>query len=322
MLACSAALEVFSVACKQTMIAVPLSLAFFLLLAESPRRFLKYVMMQLVSVVVIGAATFAAFRPTQDLIFNVYTWAVHLQRPDDATPFLLIGMYTERVALAVVVPILTILVAEVLFDTTGGLRARLNANRWLVSLFMAILQTPVALRAWTTPSADVNHLGVITLFATLAVTMGLGMAPAIPALLQRAAFVGIIAATLPVPWQLSHDFARLPTAPAEIAWRYEKLHPGRAYFPINPLAALMAGGRPTHFDFALYDRERDGYAVTPEQFAAGLPPHYQLIAYPTGYGDPPSHVLSVVLGSMHPASEPGLDGWRVFAPGNGTATLP
>jgi len=322
MLACSAALGVFSVACKQTMIAVPVALACFLLLADGPRLFFKYVLMQLVSFLAIGAAMFAAFRPTQDLIFNIYTWAVHLQRPIDTTPSLLAGVYTERLALAVVVPILTILVAGFLFDAMGGMRARLNANRWLVFLFVSILQTPVALRAWTTPGADVNHLGVITLFATLAVTLGLTMSPSIPALLQRAAFVGIIVATLPVPWQLSHDFARLSKAPAEVAWRYEKLHPGRAYFPLNPLAALMAQGKPTHFDFALYDRERAGYTVTPEQFAAGLPAHYQLIAYPASYGDPPSHVLSVALRSMHPISETGLDGWRVFAPGDGGATPP
>jgi len=322
MLACSAALGVFSVACKQTMLAVPVALACFLLLAEGPRRLFNYVLMQLVAVIGIGAAMLALFRPTQDLIFNVYTWAVHLQRASDTTPSLLTGMYTERVALGVVVPLLALLLAGILFDTTGSLRARLNANRWLVFLLMAILQTPVALRAWTTPGADVNHLGVITLFATLAVTMGLITSPAIPALLQRAAFVGIIVATLPVPWQLTYDFARISKAPAEIAWRYEKLHPGRAYFPLNPLAALMAGGRPTHYDFALYDRERAGYTVTPEQFAAGLPPRYQLIAYPASYGDPPSHVLSVALRSMHPVSEPGLDGWRVFAPGIGSATSP
>ncbi len=322
MLACSAALGVFSLACKQTMLAVPVALAFFLLLAEGPRRFFKYVFLQLVSVLVIGAATFAAFQPAQDLIFNVYTWAVHLQRPIDTTPSLLLGMYTERLALAVVVPILTILVVGFLLETTGGLRFRLNANRWLVFLLMAILQTPIALRAWTTPGADVNHLGVITLFATLAVTLGLIAPPAIPALLQRAAFVGIIAATLPVPWRLSQDLARLRKAPAEVAWRYEKRHPGRAYFPLNPLAALMADGKPTHFDFALYDRERAGYAVTPEQFAAGLPAHYQVIAYPADYDDPPSHVLSVALRSMHPVTERGLYAWHVFAPGNGKATPP
>jgi hypothetical protein len=321
MLAASAALSVFSVACKQTMVAVPVSLGCFLLLAEGPRRFLKYVLMQLVSVLAIGAATLALFRPTQDLI-NIYTWAVHLQRASDTTPSLLLGMYTERLALAVVVPILVLLLAGILFDTTGSLRARLNSNRWFVFLFMAILQTPVAMRAWITPGGDVNHLGVVTLFATLAVTMGMVMAPALPALLQRAAFVGIIVATLPLPWQLSHDFARLPKAPAGIAWSYEKLHPGRAYFPINPLAALMAEGKPTHYDFALFDRERAGYPVTPEQFAAGLPAHYRFIAYPPSYGDPPSHVLSVTLRCMHPVTEPGLRGWHVFAPGNGTATPP
>jgi hypothetical protein len=84
----------------------------------------------------------------------------------------------------------------------------------------------------------------------------------------------------------------------------------------------MADGKPTHFDFALYDRERAGYAVTPEQFAAGLPAHYQVIAYPADYDDPPSHVLSMALRFMHPVTERGLYGWHVFAPGAGRATPP
>jgi hypothetical protein len=312
MLACSAALSVLSVASKQTMAPVPVALACFLLLAEGPRRFLRYVLLQLVSAVLIGAALLVAFRPLRDLFFNTFTWAVHLGGPP-AQGRLLEGLYMERVSLAALVPVLAVLLAGVLFGD-GGLRARLNANRWLVFFFAAVLQVPFALRAWTTPGADVNHLGVVTLFVALAVTTGLLMAPPIPMLVQRALLAGIIVASLNFPWQLPRNLAQLPRTPAEIACRYEKSHPGRVYFPMNPLAVLLADGKLTHFGGALFDRERAGFPVTAEQFASGLPLRYQLIAYPPTYDPPQSAPLARVLDSMQPVEEPGLEGWRVFGP--------
>jgi hypothetical protein len=318
MLACSAALSVLSVSCKQTMAPFPVALACFLLFAEGPRRFCGYVLVQLASGALIGAALLAAFRPPQDLLFNTYTWALHL-RGQLGLGRLLEGVYAERVSLAVVLPLLAMLLAGPLFVATGSVRARLNANRWLVFLLAAIFQVPFAFRAFNTPGGDINHLGVVTLFVLLAVTIGLTMAPPIPPLLQRALLLGIIIASLGLAWHLPDDLAQLSNTPAEIACRYEKSHPGRVYFPVNPLAVLLADGKLRHFDFALYDRERAGYLVTPEQHAAGLPPHYQLIAYPPGYDAPPSMALARVLQSMQPVNEPGLEGWYVFGPAPGAA---
>lgn len=318
MLACSAALSVLSVACKQTMVAVPLALACFLLLAEGPRRFLRYVLLQLVSGALIGAVVLVAFGPLRNLIFNTYTWALHLHRPPGAGR-LVEGLYAERITLAALVPVLVMLLASLLFVATGSLRAGLNANRWLVFLFAAVFQVPVALRAWITPGADVNHLGVVTLFVALAVTTGLVMAPPIPVLVRRALLMGIIVASLSFPWQLPRGLAALPKTPAEVAWHYEKRHPGRVYFPLNPLAVLLADGKLTHYDFALYDRERAGLPVTAELLASGMPPRYQLIACPPAYDPAPSAALARVLQSMQPVSEPGLEGWRVFGPVTGAA---
>jgi hypothetical protein len=319
MLACSAVLGVLSVAAKQTMAPVPVALACFMLAAEGPRRFLRFVLLQLVSGVLIGAAVLVAFRPTEDLLFNTYTWAVHLHRPADTSRLLLAGLYAERVTLAAVVPVLVVLLAGVLFAGAGSVRARLNANRWLVFLFAAMLQVPVALRAWTTPGADVNHLGVVTLFVTLAATTGLIMEQPIPVLVQRALLLGIIIASLSFPWQLARGLAELPNTPAEVAFRYERQHRGRVYFPLNPLAVLLAEGKLTHYDVALFDRERGGYPVSPALLASGMPPHYQLIAWPPNDDPPPSVALARVLQSMQPVREPGLEGWHVFGPAGGAA---
>jgi hypothetical protein len=318
LLASSALLSVMSVFAKQTMAPVPVALACFLLFAEGPRRFARYLLLQAASCALAGGAVLAAFRPPRDLLFNTYTLATHLRGPE-GTARLLDGLYDERVTLAALVPVLAVLLIGLLFGATGSLRSTLHANPWLVFLFAAVFQIPFSLRGWTTSGGDFNHLGVVTLFVALTVTTALVMNPPIPVLVQRALLVGIIVAALSFPWQLARDLAQLPNSPAEIAFQYEKHNPGRAFFPMNPLAALLADGKPTHFAFALYDRERAGFPVTTEQFAAGLPPHYRLIAYPPSYDSPPSRPLARLLESMQAVKEPGLEGWRVFGPSAGSA---
>lgn len=311
MLACSAALSVLSVASKQTMAPVPVALAGFLLFSEGPRRFLRYLALQAVSGVLIAAVALVMFRPPRALLFNTFTLAVHLHDPVHAGR-LMEGLSLERITLAVLMPILGILLASMLFVDTGGVRSRLAANRWLVFLFAAVLQVPFALRGWTTAGGDTNHLGVVTLFVALAATTGLVMTPSIPVLMQRGLLMGIVVATLVLPWNLFQNFAQLSDIPAETAFRYEKRQPGHVYFPMNPLAVLLADGTLRHFDISVDDRGRAGYPITPAQFASGLPPHYLLIAWPPTYDPPRSALLNRLLGSMQPVNEPGLEGWHVF----------
>jgi len=316
LLAASAALGVLSVFSKQTMAPVPVALACFVLLAEGPRRFLRYVLFQFVSCITIGASFLLALGP-RNLIFNTVTMATHLGPRPSAD--LARGVSIERIALSVAVPVLAILFAGLAFDSAGGVRARVAANRWLVFLFAGVLQVPFALRGWSTTGGDTNHLGMVTLFIALAATTGLIMTPPMPALIQRSLLIGIIVATLVLPWSSLSDAAVLNQVPSEVAFRYERQHPGRAYFPMNPLAVLLAGGKLTQFDPALDDRGRTGFALTPEQFTSGLPPHYLLIACPPTYDAPRSALVQQLLRFMKPVKEPGLEDWNVFGPaGAGT----
>jgi hypothetical protein len=316
-LACSAAFGVISVACKQTMLPVPVALACYVLIAEGRRRFAAYALVQVLSGAVLAAAMAIIFHPLQALVFNTYTLGTHLHGSGTAAR-ILEGMYNERLVLGSVIPALAVLSGCAFFSRRAGIAVSLRANPWIVFLFVAVLQTVTALRAFTTPWGDYNHLSVVTLFITMTVTVALtslrrsGEEPAIPHLVQRALLLGIIVAALPLPWALAADLAKLPSAPADTAFRYEKLHPGRAYFPLNPLAVLLADGRLTHFDYSLADRERAGFPVTRAQFAAGLPPHYQLVAYPATYDPPQSSAVLRLVQSMEPTTEPGLEGWRVY----------
>jgi hypothetical protein len=246
------------------------------------------------------------------VFFNIYWLPAH-RSVVAGLDRVLVGLYAERSALAAVIPVLIVLCGGMIWFQTGSLRARITANRWLAFLLVALLQVPFALRAWITAGGDYNHLGVITVFAALAATVGLTMLPNAP-LIQRTFLIGIIAATLPFPWSLREAAAKVSQSPAEIAFRYELRHPGRAYFPMQPLAPLLAHGTLTHFDVSLSERADAGCPITPAQFAAGLPAHYQLVAYPATYDAPNSPSVVRLLQSMKPVSEPGLEGWHVFGP--------
>jgi len=310
----SAFLGVLSVACKQVMVPVPMALAVFVLFAEGRRVFLRYAFLQLASGLFIATAILLVFRPPRDLLFNTYWLATH-RPPFGGAARLLSGLYDERTALAAVIPVLFLLAGRMIWLDTGSLRDRLNRNRWLVFLVLALFQLPFALRAWTTVGGDYNHLGAVTLFATLAATMGLisPVGPRLPAALPGSLLAGIAIAVLPIPWKLPEAITSLANNPAEVAFRYEELHPGQAYFPMNPLAALLASGRLTHFDLALEDREIAGCPISPTQFAAGLPPHYRLVAFAPGHEAPRSVFGVAQIRSMTPVQEPGLEGWRVFS---------
>ena len=310
----SAFLGVLSVGCKQVMAAVPVALALFVLLADGRRVFFHYVLRQLVSGLFIAAAILLIFRPPQALLFNTYWLATH-RPPFGGSARFLAGLYDERTALAAIIPVLFLLGSRMIWMDTGALRERLNRNRWLVFLILALFQLPFALRAWTTVGGDFNHLGIVTLFATLAATVGLiaPSGPPFPPALPIALLAGIAIAALPIPWKLPEAISSVYDNSAEVAFRYEKVHPGRAYFPMNPLAALLASGRLTHFDLSLVDREIAGCPITPAQFAAGLPPQYQLIAFSPEQESPGSLLGVARIHSMKPVQEKGLEGWRVFA---------
>jgi len=313
-LAVSATLAVLSVACKQTMAPMPLALAVFLLLADGPKTFVRYLVFELAAGLAIGGAILLLFRPPRDLWFNVVWLATHRPRIG-GLPRMLEGLAAERLSLGAVVPALIALAVIAWISGTGGWRPTLAGNRWLVFPLAALFQVPFALKAWVTAGGDYNHLGAVTLFATLAATVGLTMArgPAPTGLVQRALLVGIVVATLPFPWDLRHALATIRDNPSEVAFRYEQSHPGRAYFPLNRLVPLLASGRLTHFDVSLSERAEAGCPITPAQLAAGLPPHFELVAWPSAYDPPGSPSVVHLLQSMRPVREAGLEGWQVFA---------
>ncbi len=317
-IAASAVLAMLAVASKQTMAPVAIALPCFVLVTDGKRAFMRYVAVQIAASAAIFLAMLALFRPPRDLLFNTFTLAAKLPRTDSVAFRMIRGLFQVRTELAAAAAPLVLLMAAFALSS-GNIRDKIEKHRWLIFLWMTALQFPVELRAWSTDGGDVNHLGVMTLFVSLAATCGLvglwkagaNAGHSWSGLAARALLIGILLARIPLPVDIFSYLRQVRTNPTQVAYDYERQHPGRAYFPFNPLAGLLADGRLTHFDHALLDRELAGFPINQEQFAAGLPADFVLVAYPPNLA-PEARVLRAFLEGQPMEVEPGLEGWSVY----------
>lgn len=314
----SAILAVLSVATKQTMAPVAIALPCFVLMTDGKRACARYVATQVAASAAIWLAMLAMFRPPRDLLFNTFTLGIRQPSTGAVAARLMQGLFLLRSEIAAAAAPLLLLIAVVAMSP-GNVREKIANHRWLVFLWMAMLELPIELRAWITTGVVVNHLSLITLFIALATTLGLvGLSKmdedtkgAWTGFAARAMLIGMLLATGSLPYEIFRDFRIARNSTTQVAYNYERRHPGRAYFPLNPLAALLTDGRLTHFDPALLNREEAGFPVSREQLAAGIPAGCELVAYPPRQM-PRAASLAAFLKDKPLVQEPGLKGWRVY----------
>jgi hypothetical protein len=114
-------------------------------------------------------------------------------------------------------------------------------------------------------------------------------------------------AVLSLPSRLRDVHQNVP----EVALRYEVRHPGRAYFPYNPMVSLLSNGSVYHVDYTIYDREITGYPLTSQQIEAGLPSGFRVVAIPPGELLR-SSALRDMLGRYEQVADVELSGWTVY----------
>jgi hypothetical protein len=164
----------------------------------------------------------------------------------------------------------------------------------------------------------VNHLGLVLYFVFVAAGLAIEQCLAGP----PKSFLygsGWMCAALGISVGIAPGAAlSLPTRgrdvhrnAAETAFEYDLRHPGRAYFPCNPMAGLLSEGQAYHVDFSVYDREIAGYPLTARQFETGLPPGFTVIAMPPGE-QPQSRALRNMLERYRQIADGELPGWTVY----------
>ena len=122
---------------------------------------------------------------------------------------------------------------------------------------------------------------------------------------QEAAGTSIRLDTAPA-FDRQHNFSRL-------AFDYLRAHPRRAYFPMNPLAHMLAEGKLYHFLGSVHEWDFARIPVDPGHLRAHLPPDFEVVCYPnapTMYNDLLNRFLPEY---SEPVAIPGLPNFKCYA---------
>jgi hypothetical protein len=194
---------------------------------------------------------------------------------------------------------------------------------WTLPLIVALLLVPGSFYAFVKIGGDVNSLSPPAYFLLLSAVMFLVRpdfssrlaAPPEPARLPVAFVVmtalvaaPLLAVRLPASLRQADAFA---TNPSRQVFTYARAHPGRAYFPWNPLEALLAEGRLYHFDYGLFDRDLAQLPLTAEHLRAHIPARAEWMLFtPTATK---TKTATKYLPEFKPADAPKeFAGWEAF----------
>lgn len=310
---------VLAMGCKQTMAPIVLAIALFIGAAAGARLLAHFG-----AAVLLGGAillgTVLVLVPAHAFLFNTVTLAAHRPLKDGYVELLVKSYRTAKQdALPALFPILLLACGQwMAAERRPGWRDFVRANRWLAFPLAAAALIPVTAKAIVTAGADVNHLGLALYLLFVAAGLAIEQCLADPqnSFLRVSAWMcatlGILVGIAPglalsLPARLRDVHRNAPQA----AFRYEQRHPGRAYFPCNPMASLLSDGKAYHVDFSLYDREIAGYPLTAHQFEAGLPSGFKVVAIPPGE-QPRSSALRDMLARYAQGADIELPGWSVY----------
>lgn len=224
---------------------------------------------------------------------------------------------------------LSLLIAVLLLRVPQKIRPMsswLNQNRWMLPVMFAIVLAPSALFGWVKPGGASNNAALITYFLLIAAVSALAdfEFPRFIAHWPEAKVIGQAMVVLVVAeiatraffgdFSLGSQFVQAmhPNQnDSEIAFRYERAHPGDVYFPWNLEASLLASGKLYDFDYGVHDRILAGDPPGPSELRAGLPTNMRAIAYP------PQLVPSLDMLGLLPEYRqvlhiPGLEGFIVY----------
>jgi len=321
----SSVFAVLSVGCKQTMAPLLLALSLFVLLVSGIRPALRYMACLLASSIVILSAIVAIFWPPKDLLFNLLTLASH--RPGRGSYSMIhLQVYQEAV-----LPLLALTLFGLHWyfyerGKSSGWRTVLAGHRWLIFPLIGILLAPVCVKARFTYGGEPNHIGLFVYFFVLGATLGMNRfmteRAGNPYRTQAARILVLALILASLGARSATAFRKGTVRDYRSSWtweayEYDLRHPGKAYFPMNPLAAVFAEHKFYHVDSALQDREVAGHGINQAQLVSGIPTNLSLVASPRDVvavdpDEPARRALAEFLSGWQRIDDPELPGWVVY----------
>jgi len=315
---------VLSVSCKQTLAPIVIGLCLFLWLTAGIRSLLRFMACLCSFAAALLSLLVVLFWPPKDLFFNILTLASHRPRmaPFPGSWGLLRDQVLLDTSLAGFCLLLFLLYWHFYeHSKTSGWRQLFREHRWLVFPLVGLALVPACIKARLTVGGDSNQIGTFAYFLILGTTLGLNefmtntKQDRLKSIGSTILATALVVVTFPAVIRTivkAIGFDRANVADVSIVYQYALKHPGKAYFPWNPLADFFAERRFYHFDSALLDREVAGHGIDCHQFISGIPPDISVIAIPQGESDNISRALRSYLSGWKPVEDAELPGWVVF----------
>ena len=319
----SACVAVLCVWAKQTMVPILLALPVFVLLADSARNCLRYVLL----LALFGTGISLLFLTTfgsEGLILNMFE--LPRQHPRQMGLLESLSAFLPAFSVFGVVLLFVLLVFAQSDQLPGGLAGYRQSNAvrgFLAFIIVGVSELPAGIIGYTKLGGYVNSFSLPLYYCGIATTLvlsGFSRAPVTgphspvkrriaQALLVSIAFVHVL-----LPGWLGDLQADFRHNPLEAAFEYEKKYPGKAYFPWNTLSVLMAGGKAYHAEDGLISLRMAGMKLPSPQSRAFLPADANLVALPPNY--PTNWTKGLVLEYLSDyrrrVAVDELPGWTVF----------
>ncbi len=281
----AAALSVLAVWTKQTEAPLVLAQAGWLWLRHGRATTRSFLLAYAVALLV-AAGVFATAFPVSDLIFNLWTvpsahalpggWRAAWAEVTD------LGRYSMLFWLPCA--------AGLWIRFRDRPAAETATGRWhplLLPLAAAGVLLPTGIMAAIKIGGDRNSLHSVyylALAAVCALAQGWPTAAHRRALAQAGIILLLTAGAAVLAVRQVAGYPQLTMLPSrclsEEAWSHARAHPGRVYYPWDPLASLMAESRAYHFEYGVIDRILAGRPPDETHIRRHLPGEFEQMIYP------------------------------------------
>lgn len=263
---------------KQVEAPLLLAQAGWLWFARGRRLALEFVLAWAAAMAAVAAALFLLSDP-HSVILNL--WTVPSQHP------LAGGWAAARHELTDLLRYALPLWAPALVVVAAAWRNRTPPGPTALLLLTALVLLPTGVMAAIKVGGDRNSLHSVYYLAAAAMPAAGGAW-----LLRRprgrdlrAGLLAVLAvALIGLAVRQVRDYPSLPLLPprclSDEAFAFAREHPGRAYFPWDPLATLLADGKMYHFEYGVYDRQLAGLRPEVARVRHMFPEQIDFVIYP------------------------------------------
>jgi hypothetical protein len=236
----------------------------------------------------------AGFGPFADLFFCMFYVPSH--HPFRATGFIavlkiLLSLVTMG-AIPLVICTLALLWAAHRLKREFSLREFIRRNDWTLFLLVGLCNIPTSVLGNIKYGGDVHNFSYLVYFVAIGALLvlrqeilrGRTKALRIPAMsLALAALVLYAAFLLPETFKFYRRPPDFRANPTQLAYDFAIAHPGEAYFPWNPVVGFLTDHKLYNCDWGVLDWALAGKELSLEEFRAGIPPQFNIVAYPPNF---------------------------------------